>query len=77
VSVSVQIMTLLALNTQLFDSVALDKMKDAEESLINAAKSIPSDVSARLNSDSKMSEGDRQVLTRLAQQALNRFQEHP
>ena len=48
VSVPAQISLLLALTAGLFDPIPLDKMEDAERSLLDAAASIPSEILKRL-----------------------------
>ena len=73
-SVPVQIAVLLALTAGLFDSVALDKMTDAEAAIQNAAARIPAEVSARFESADKLSNEDRKTVIDIARKALTPFQ---
>ena len=76
-SVPVQIAVLLALTAGLFDSVALDKMADAEAAVQNAAARIPAEVSARFESADKLSDEDRKAIIEIARKALTPFQPKP
>ncbi|WP_219118918.1 alternate F1F0 ATPase, F1 subunit alpha [Janthinobacterium sp. UMAB-56] len=75
--VAAQIAILLALGAGLFDSIALERMKEAEQAVKKAADSIPDDVSARFASASKLSEQDRQAVIALAQAALDGLSQAP
>ena len=70
-----QISLLLALSGQLFDSVPLDKMKEAEYALRKAAKELPAELSSRLSSDKELSEADRDEILKMAKRELLPFQE--
>ncbi len=72
-----QIAVLLALNAKLFDDVPLERMKEAEQALREAAAKIPAEVIKRLNTADKLSDEDRKTITDLAQQALAPFQPKP
>ncbi len=74
VSVSEQIAILLALAAELFDSVPIDKMTDAEKALRKAAADIPSDVNKRFETTAIMSDEDRKTIIGIARNALARFQ---
>ena len=74
VSVPSQIAVLLALTAELFDPVPLDRMKDAEHAIHEAAKKIPQEISARFETAEKLSEEDRTTILELARQALAPFQ---
>jgi F-type H+-transporting ATPase subunit alpha len=74
VSVPEQIAVLLALTAELFDSVQLDQMVDAELALHLAAKDIPADVRERLNTAEKLSDEDREKIIQIARTALAPFQ---
>ncbi len=73
VSVGGQITVLLALTEGLFDTVPVEKMREAESAVRQAAEEIPVNVSARFASASKLSVEDRKVVIDLATQALKRF----
>ena len=74
VSVPVQIAILLALIAELFDTVPIDKMKDAEHAVHEAAANIPAEVSARFETASKLSDEDRKTIIEIARHALEKFQ---
>jgi F-type H+-transporting ATPase subunit alpha len=77
VSVPAQIAILLALTANLFDTVPLEKMTDAERAVREAATSIPADTRARLESDAKLNDADRKTLIEAARQALVPFLPKP
>ena len=77
VSVPAQIAVLLALTADLFDSVPLDQMKDAEHALREAAADIPAEVSKRLDIAEKLSDEDRKTIIEIARKSLARFQPKP
>ena len=74
VSVPVQIAILLALIAELFDTVPIDKMKDAEHAVHEAAANIPAEVCARFETASKLSDEDRKTIIEIARHALEKFQ---
>jgi F-type H+-transporting ATPase subunit alpha len=77
VPVRAQIAVLLALMAELFDSVPLDQMTDAERAVREAANEIPAKVRERLDSAEKLSDEDRELIIQLAREALGRFQAEP
>ena len=77
VSVVEQIAVLLALSANLFDDVPLERMKEAEQALREAAAKIPAEVSERLKTADKLSDEDRKTITDLAQEALVTFHPKP
>jgi F-type H+-transporting ATPase subunit alpha len=77
VSVPAQIAVLLGLTAGLFDGVPLAQMTEAEGALREAAKGIPAEVSARLDTADKLSDEDRQAIIEMARKALARFQPKP
>jgi F-type H+-transporting ATPase subunit alpha len=77
VSVAAQIAVLLALTAELFDSVPLDQMADAEHAVREAAADIPAVVCARFDTAEKLSDEDRTTIIRIARNALARFQPTP
>jgi F-type H+-transporting ATPase subunit alpha len=74
VSMPAQIAVLLALTNAQFDTVPLEKMAEAEQSVLDAADSIPTEISERFGTADKLSEADRQAVIDLTLQALTRFQ---
>jgi F-type H+-transporting ATPase subunit alpha len=77
VPVPAQIAVLLALTEGLFDSVPQDRMTAAERAVREAAKEIPEAVRGRLGSADELSDDDREVILRLAREALDPFHERP
>jgi F-type H+-transporting ATPase subunit alpha len=76
-SVPAQIAVLLALTAELFDSVPLDQMTDAEHALREAVLDIPKEVRERLFTAEKLSDQDREAIITLARESLARFQQGP
>ncbi len=77
VSMAAQITVLLALGAELFDPIALDRMKDAEQALRDAVVEIPAEVSGRLETAEKLSDEDREAILQIARKSLERFQPKP
>jgi F-type H+-transporting ATPase subunit alpha len=77
VSMPAQIAVLLALTTELFDDVALDRMTDAEHSLRETAADIPAEVRERLDCAEKLSDEDRETIIEIARKALEEFSPEP
>jgi len=77
VSMPAQIAVLLALTTELFDGVALDRMAAAEQAVQLAAANLPADVRRRLESADKLSGEDRRTVIESARRALTSFQLRP
>lgn len=76
-SVPEQIAVLLALTAELFDSVPLDRMRDAEHSVREAAGDIPAKVRERLDTAEELSDEDRETIIQIARKSLARFQPGP
>lgn len=74
VSVPAQIVVLLALTAELFDTVPIERMAEAEAAVRAAAEQIPAEIRARFESARKLSDGDRQAIIAIARQALAGFQ---
>ena len=77
VSVPAQIAVLLASTAELFDSVPLDQMKDAEHAVRDAVADIPEEVRERLDTADKLSDEDRETIIQIARKSLVRFQPKP
>lgn len=73
VSVPAQIAILLALDAELFDTVPIDRMTDAERAVREAAAKIPAAVCARFETATQLNLEDRSVIIDLARQALECF----
>ena len=74
VSVPAQIAVLLALTGRLFDSVPLEKMREAELALRAAAADLPAELVQRLTSAEVLSDSDREAILQLARDTLAPFQ---
>lgn len=74
VSVPAQIAVLLALTAELFDSIPLEQMTEAEHALHQAALGIPAAVCERLLNAEKLSDADREAILRIARATLAHFQ---
>ena len=77
VNVPAQITVLLALIEGLFDDVPLPRMDAAQNAVQLAAESIPAGIRARFESDTKLSETDRQAVMQLARDALKQLIPEP
>ena len=77
VSVPAQITILLALTADLFDPIPMDRMKQAEQTVREAAANLAPQLCARLESGEKLSEEDRKTMIEAARQSLMRFQSRP
>jgi F-type H+-transporting ATPase subunit alpha len=77
VSVVEQISVLLALTEELFDSVPLGQMREAERALCAASMQIPPGVRERFVSDHKLDDADREAVLKVARQSLAPFQKKP
>jgi F-type H+-transporting ATPase subunit alpha len=77
VSVPGQIAVLLALTAELFDTVPIDQMTDAEHAVQEAAANIPAELTERFNTADKLSDEDRTAIVQIARNALIRFQPKP
>ena len=74
VSVPEQIAILLALTAELFDSIPIEKVTDAEQALRKAAADLSAEVCLRFKTAAKMSDGDRKIIMDTACKALAPFQ---
>jgi F-type H+-transporting ATPase subunit alpha len=77
VSVPAQIAILLALTSNLFDAVPLDKMREARRAVREAAAKISPDICARFETADKLSDEDRKTIIEIARLALAPFQPKP
>ncbi|MGA8147463.1 MAG: alternate F1F0 ATPase, F1 subunit alpha [Gallionellaceae bacterium] len=75
VSVPGQIAILLALTGRLFDSVPLERMRDAELALRKAAEDFPAELEKRITSAEELKDSDRESILQIAREALATF--HP
>jgi F-type H+-transporting ATPase subunit alpha len=73
VPVPEQIVVLLALTAGLFDDVPLNRMKDAEQAVREAAEAIPDDLRERLDTGDTLRDEDRGTIVELARRALEPF----
>ena len=77
VSSQAQIAILLALTAGLFDAVPLDRMRDAEKAVREAAARIPPEVISRFDTAANLSESDRATVIERARRALVSIQPKP
>ena len=77
VAVPEQIAILLALTAELFDTVPIDQMTDAEHAVQEAAANIPAEVGARFDTAETLRDEDRATIVQIARDALARFQPKP
>jgi F-type H+-transporting ATPase subunit alpha len=77
VSVPVQITILVALTEKFFDRVPIEKMKDAEFAVQQAAEKLPKELCARFEAADKLSDEDRKLIVEVARLALEPFQPKP
>jgi F-type H+/Na+-transporting ATPase subunit alpha len=73
VPVPEQIAVLLALTAELFDTVPLDRMAEAERAVREAVADVPAEVYARLESADKLSDDDRHTIVEIARTAVAPF----
>ena len=77
VTLSEQIVILLALTNELFDDIPLPKMKEAEKMLSKLAAELPEDLKKRFIATTPFSDTDRQYILQLAQKTLEPFIQKP
>lgn len=73
VSMSAQILVLLALSKSLFDVIPLAQMNDAEQAVREAAADIPDQVCARFDTAKQWSSEDQTIILEIARKALAGF----
>jgi F-type H+/Na+-transporting ATPase subunit alpha len=77
VAVIEQITVLLALTDGLFDTVPLDKMREAQQVLCKASTQMAAEVRERLASNHKLDDADRDAILTVAGNALAPFRKEP
>ena len=77
VSVSAQIVILVALTAKLFDEVPIDQVPLAEGALCKAELEMPPELRARLLGTDKLDEKDREAIIQIATKVLAPFQSKP
>ena len=70
VPVPAQIAILLALNAGLFDTVAQAQMTQAEKAVVDASAALSAEVCSRLETNEKLSDADRTLITDIARNAI-------
>ncbi len=76
-SVSEQIVVLLALTGKLFDTIPIEKMQNAEAALLKSSANLPAEILKRLTADAALSDTDRDVILKIAGDTLDPFQDKP
>ncbi len=74
VSVPAQIAVLLALTANLFDPVPLDQMTGAARAVQEAAATLSTGISARLDTATKLNDEDKATILEIARKAVIQFQ---
>lgn len=74
-SVPEQLVILYALKNELFDTVSIEKMKNAEVALLKTVTELPKEIIKRLLSDKELSSEDDSTLLKMASEALASFQD--
>ncbi|TAL84504.1 MAG: alternate F1F0 ATPase, F1 subunit alpha [Rhodanobacter sp.] len=73
VGLPAQMAILLALSHRLFDPVPLAQMPEAERAVHDAATRLPTALCARFETDQQLTDADRDVIVKIARQALANF----
>jgi F-type H+-transporting ATPase subunit alpha len=76
-SVTEQVLVLLALTNELFDTIPIEKMQEAELTLVQHKKEIADEILQRLLSAEKLSDEDREAILSIAKNVLAPFQMEP
>jgi F-type H+-transporting ATPase subunit alpha len=76
-SVPEQVVELLALTNGLFDTVPVEKMKDAETALLKGCTTMPDELSKNLFADKPLSDEDKEAMLKIARDTLLPFQDEP
>ncbi|MEN2283095.1 alternate F1F0 ATPase, F1 subunit alpha [Algoriphagus sp. SE2] len=76
-SVAEQIIVLLALTNDYFDTIPIHKIQEAETFLQRKSSELPSDVLERLASIKSISKEDKEIILKLVEKVLEPFQEKP
>ena len=71
VSMAGQILVLLALTSELFDDIPLERMPDAEQAVRAAAADIPAEIVERFDTADSLSDEDRAAILQVAREALS------
>lgn len=70
---SEQIWILLSLKEGLLDAIPVEKIKAAENTLLNNSNLFPEDIQQRIRDNKKLSEEDRKVILKIAEELLAPF----
>ncbi|MDT8417768.1 MAG: alternate F1F0 ATPase, F1 subunit alpha [Lutibacter sp.] len=73
-SVSEQIIVLLALTEGLFDHIAIEKMGSAETALLKKSKDLPDEILQNIFSKKNLNETERETILAIAAEALAEFE---
>jgi F-type H+-transporting ATPase subunit alpha len=76
-SVSEQILELLALTSELFDTIPMEKIQDAETALLKSDKELPAKILKQIVSNKELSSSDREAILDIAHKTLAPFQDKP
>jgi len=73
-SVAAQLVVLLALTEGYFDTIPLEKTRDAEAALQKASEALDAEIIKHLFSKDKLADSDREVLLKIGKESLASFQ---
>jgi len=76
-TVSEQIVLLLALKNGLLDAIPVEKIQEAEAALLKNSKDFPDEIIKRLFSNEKLSAADSKTILKIAETLLVPFQDQP
>jgi len=76
-SVSEQIIELLALTSGLFDIIPIEKIKDAESVLLKSNEKFPAEILKQLFANKELSDSDHKAILDIAHKILAPFQDKP
>ncbi|WP_028375410.1 alternate F1F0 ATPase, F1 subunit alpha [Leeuwenhoekiella sp. MAR_2009_132] len=76
-TVSEQIVILLSLKAGLLDTIAIERIQEAEQVLLNNMDSFPKEIIQRITSNEKLSEEDSQAILKIAKTLLKSFLDTP
>jgi F-type H+-transporting ATPase subunit alpha len=77
ISVTDQILILFALTNGLFDTIPIDKMKEAEFAMQKMKAELSAEMIKRLVSDKELSNSDQETILNMARSILESFQKKP
>jgi F-type H+-transporting ATPase subunit alpha len=68
---------LLSLKEGLFDTISIEKIKEAENALLKNSKSMPNEIQKHIISNEKLGIEDQRIILKFAGEILTLFQDKP